>query len=173
MGSTGKGNLDQTWRKLAVCWVKLEERRGVICMAREESMEYEGICCCHNHGILWMDQTAWWTSQETYKGSLLCSNMEEMRNFHNLLKQKPSSLFMLLGWINLSWHPTHTAHVTGFCEDTHVLCYGWSDSMFKMYLPVVLLNLGVNCMACLPCVDLTTFTWGWCITKVSSILSHP
>jgi hypothetical protein len=47
-----------------------------------------------------------------------------------------------------------------------MFCHSWYVWMFKMCLMVVLLNSGVTRAACLPCVDLTTFTWDavylWC-----------
>jgi hypothetical protein len=44
-----------------------------------------------------MGQTAWRTMlHETYKWGLLHSFREEMKNYHALFKQKPSSLLMLL-----------------------------------------------------------------------------
>jgi hypothetical protein len=39
---------------------------------------------------------------ESCEGSVLKSFREQMRGWYHLLKQKPSSLFMLLGWSSIS-----------------------------------------------------------------------
>jgi hypothetical protein len=40
--------------------------------------------------------------QQFCDGGFLRSFREQMRGFHNLLRQKPSSLFILLGWSSVS-----------------------------------------------------------------------
>jgi hypothetical protein len=52
--------------------------------------------CTHLHGA--MENPA----LESCEGGFLKSFREQMRGLHDLLRQKPSSLFMLMGWSSIS-----------------------------------------------------------------------
>lgn len=53
---------------------------------------------------------------ESYGGGLLQSFREQMRSFHDLLRQKRSSLFILLGWSS-NHLPDDVVHVSEFGEE--------------------------------------------------------
>jgi hypothetical protein len=44
-----------------------------------------------------------------------------MRGFHDLLRQKPTSLFILLGWSNLNDLPNNVIHVSGLSGKNGVI----------------------------------------------------
>jgi hypothetical protein len=100
-GTTGNGTLAGTWKELAVCWVKLEEESHMYAQRRVHGAWRNMMLHVCPDGAVWMDRTACRTLQKNLWGNPPVFQHEEMRNFHDLLKQKPCSLFMFLGWTNL------------------------------------------------------------------------
>jgi hypothetical protein len=99
------------------------EWRGVVCISSGEAVKtgvrgtgtHQGapnsqgrleISCHKGHALkaaVYTGQTTWRVIlQETYEEDLLHFFRKMIRGSHDLLKQKPSSLLMLLGWSSIS-----------------------------------------------------------------------
>lgn len=86
---------------------------------------------------------------------------EQKRGFHDLLRQKLSSLF-ILGWSWICHLPDDMIHISGFGEEdalsqTDVLCCGYLSKCSSWFC-WLLFQTGVNQMACLSYVNLIIIT---------------